>query len=201
MCFVGCKPLPTSDALLCPHCYNWCIITQESSLSYLNPFYIMQPMPLEIVFFDTMHSKSLGGWQMSFETFLSLLVYMSITATTPGPNNILALNSVVNYGYQESKRLILGICAGFASIMIFCGFGCNFLIEFLPDVLGVLKILGVAYVLYLAYKVARSKPQSLETTQSKKLGFSQRVFLAICECQNHFIWHYYTYFLCFTPLS
>ncbi|WP_034372056.1 LysE family transporter [Helicobacter sp. MIT 05-5293] len=114
---------------------------------------------------------------MSLETFLSFLIYSSITATTPGPNNILALNSVVNYGYRESKKLILGIYAGFASIMILCGFGCNVLIELLPDVLGVLKILGVGYVLYLAYKVGISKPQNLEKTHNQRLGFFNAFFL------------------------
>ncbi|RDU60204.1 LysE family transporter [Helicobacter sp. MIT 14-3879] len=113
---------------------------------------------------------------MGFETFLSLLVYMSITATTPGPNNILALSSVINYGYRESKRLILGIYAGFASIMILCGFGCHLLIEILPNMLEFLKILGVGYVLYLAYKVAISKPQGLES-QNENLGFFNAFFL------------------------
>lgn len=113
---------------------------------------------------------------MNLETFLSLFAYMSITATTPGPNNILALNSVVNYGYRESKRLILGIYAGFACIMILGGFGCHFLVEILPNVLDILKFLGVGYVLYLAYKVARSKPQGLEN-KSESLGFFEALLL------------------------
>ena len=71
---------------------------------------------------------------------------MVITATTPGPNNILVLNSVVNYGYAQSKRLILGVYAGFAAIMILCGFGTHLLIELLPNTLGILKILGAGYV-------------------------------------------------------
>ncbi|STQ86838.1 hypothetical protein LS73_006340 [Helicobacter muridarum] len=82
---------------------------------------------------------------MGTETFISLSFYMIITASTPGPNNILALNSVVNYSYAQSKRLILGIYARFASIMILCGFGAHFLIEFLPNTLGILKILGAGY--------------------------------------------------------
>lgn len=61
--------------------------------------------------------------------------------------------------------------------MILCGFGCNLLIELLPDVLGVLKILGVGYVLYLAYKVGISKPQSFEQAHNERLGFLNAFFL------------------------
>lgn len=107
---------------------------------------------------------------MGLETFISLTLYMVITATTPGPNNILVLNSVVNYGYAQSKRLILGVYAGFAAIMILCGFGTHLLIELLPNTLGILKILGAGYVFYLAYKVAKSKPQGLES-DNDNLGF------------------------------
>ncbi|WP_297680389.1 hypothetical protein [Helicobacter sp.] len=40
---------------------------------------------------------------MGLDTFISLTLYTVITATTPGPNNILALNSVVNYDIPKAK--------------------------------------------------------------------------------------------------
>lgn len=110
---------------------------------------------------------------MDFETFISLTIYMSITASTPGPNNILALNSVINYERKEAVSIIAGIFIGFAIIMILCALCCATLIEILPAALTPLKILGVLYVLYLAYKVARSLPPKLQHTQTnvQKLNF------------------------------
>ena len=122
------------------------------------------------------YAKIQNGVTMGLDTFISLTLYMVITATTPGPNNILALNSMANYGMLKAKKLILGIYAGFASIMILCGYGAHLLTQLLPNTLGILKVLGAGYVLYLAYKIAKSKPQGLDS-ESENLGFFNTFFL------------------------
>ena len=60
--------------------------------------------------------------------------------------------------------------------MILCGYGAHLLAELLPNTLGILKVLGAGYVLYLAYKVAKSKPQGLES-ENENLGFFNAFFL------------------------
>ena len=103
---------------------------------------------------------------MELETFISLSLYIIIAAITPWPNNILALSSVINYGYTQSKRLIFGIYAEFATVMILYGFSTHLLIEPLPDTLGILKIPSALYIFYFAYKIAKSKPQDLESNSN-----------------------------------
>lgn len=45
----------------------------------------------------------------------NFLVYAIVNAFTPGPGNILALNTVTNYGWKKGKPLFLGIFTGYYS--------------------------------------------------------------------------------------
>ena len=96
----------------------------------------------------------------------NFLIYCVINAFTPGPGNILALNTVTNYGYKKGKPLFLGIFAGYYVVQILCAifvYGVNTL---LPNVMGVMKYIGAAYILWLAIHIAISKPSSESTEQS-----------------------------------
>ena len=48
------------------------------------------------------------------------LIYCVVNAFTPGPGNILALNTVTNYGYKKGKPLFFGIFAGYYVVQILC---------------------------------------------------------------------------------
>ncbi|TLD87237.1 LysE family transporter [Helicobacter sp. MIT 05-5294] len=94
---------------------------------------------------------------MDESAFLSFLLYAVITAITPGPNNILALNAMISYERKDAKILILGIYVGFAIMMIVFGFGSAILGALLESINDYLKYLSALYVLYIAYKVVRSR--------------------------------------------
>ena len=87
---------------------------------------------------------------MSKAVLSNFLIYCVINALTPGPGNILALNIVTNYGYKKGKTLFFGIFAGYYVVQILCAifvYGVNSL---LPNVMGVMKYIGAAYILWLA---------------------------------------------------
>ena len=92
----------------------------------------------------------------------NFFIYAVVTAFTPGPGNILALNTVTNYGWKKGKPLFLGIFAGYYVVQIICAvfvFGVG---TFLPDVLNIMKYVGAAYILWLAIHIAISKPEISE---------------------------------------
>ena len=96
----------------------------------------------------------------------NFLIYCVVNAFTPGPGNILALNTVTNYGYKKGKPLFFGIFAGYYVVQIICAifvYGVNSL---LPNVMGVMKYIGAAYILWLAIHIAFSKKTSENTEQS-----------------------------------
>ena len=114
---------------------------------------------------------------MSSALWLSFVSYTAITAITPGPNNILALNTVSNYGMKHSKRLLAGIYSGFLSVMIVCGLLGSALASILPNLLLYLKYVGFAYILWLAWQVATSKPIEKDDNTKKSTGFFQGYIL------------------------
>ncbi len=99
----------------------------------------------------------------------NFFVYAIVNAFTPGPGNILALNTVTSYGIKKGAPLFLGIFTGYYIVQILCAvfvFGIN---AFLPNVLGIMKYIGAAYILFLAIHIALSKPT--EETSDRSASF------------------------------
>ena len=88
----------------------------------------------------------------------NFLIYCVINAFTPGPGNILALNTVTTYGWKKGKPLFFGIFTGYYVVQLICAFFVYGISAFLPGVMNVLKYVGAAYILYLALHIAISHP-------------------------------------------
>lgn len=103
----------------------------------------------------------------------NFLIYVVVNAFTPGPGNILALNTVTNYGWKKGKPLFFGIFTGYYVVQLLCAIFVYGVGTFLPNVLGVMKYIGAAYILWLAIHIAFSKPeeQSNEKSASYIKGF------------------------------
>ncbi|MBQ9707776.1 MAG: LysE family transporter [Firmicutes bacterium] len=92
----------------------------------------------------------------------NFFIYALVNAFTPGPGNILALNTVTNYGWKKGKPLFFGIFAGYYLVQIICTVFVFGLGAFLPNVLNIMKYVGAAYILWLAIHIAISKPEISE---------------------------------------
>lgn len=88
----------------------------------------------------------------------NFFVYSVINAFTPGPGNILALNTVTNYGWKKGRPLFLGIFAGYYVVQLICAVFVYGVSTFLPGMLGVMKYVGATYILWLAIHIAFSHP-------------------------------------------
>ena len=88
------------------------------------------------------------------ETLLPYILYCITMSGTPGPNNAMVMASGANFGLRRTQPHIWGINIGFSLMMFLLalGLGTVFLAE--PRLLLVLKVVGVAYMLWLAYKIA-----------------------------------------------
>ncbi len=99
----------------------------------------------------------------------NFFIYSVINAFTPGPGNILALNTVTNYGYKKGRPLYWGIVAGYYVVQVICAVFVFGVSTFLPDLLGIMKYIGAAYILWLAVHIALSKPTT--GTVEKSVSF------------------------------
>lgn len=96
----------------------------------------------------------------------NFFIYSVINAFTPGPGNILALNTVTNYGYKKGRPLFWGIFAGYYVVQIICAVFVFGVSAILPNMLGMMKYIGAAYILWLAVHIALSKPAAGDVEKS-----------------------------------
>jgi threonine/homoserine/homoserine lactone efflux protein len=102
----------------------------------------------------------------------SLTMLLSITSfalagvMTPGPNNIMLLSSGLTYGYKNTIPHMLGIMLGFTFMVICVGLGIGAVFEVFPALFTILKIIGISYLLWMAWKIANTKGD-LKTSSNK----------------------------------
>jgi threonine/homoserine/homoserine lactone efflux protein len=91
---------------------------------------------------------------MPLDIFLALVVFASVMAFTPGPNNIMLAASGVNFGFARTFPHMLGVTVGFLVMLLAGGVGIGLLVATWPALQTAMKIAGAAYMLWLAWKVA-----------------------------------------------
>lgn len=115
---------------------------------------------------------------MSFESFLSLIVFAFVTSVTPGPNNMMLFASGVNFGFRRTLPHMLGIGGGFFSLLIGVGFGLGALLTTVPELYTALKLAGGAYLVYIAWKIGSSR-----ALPDGKVGADPMTFLQAASFQ------------------
>lgn len=108
---------------------------------------------------------------MPLDTFLALLLFAFTTSITPGPNNMMLFASGVNFGFRRTIPHMLGIGAGFLSLLLGVGLGLGALLHTVPAVYITLKFAGGAYLVWIAWKIATSRSLSEGKTGVKPMSF------------------------------
>ncbi len=93
---------------------------------------------------------------MSAEQLIALIVFALIGSFTPGPNNAIAAATGANHGFAAALPHILGVPFGFATMLLAAAGGVAALIVASPALAATLKWLGIAYLLWLAWSLARA---------------------------------------------
>jgi threonine/homoserine/homoserine lactone efflux protein len=107
---------------------------------------------------------------MTIGLLISAALFSFVTSVTPGPNNTFLLSSGVNFGLRKSLPYLNGIIAGLTGMMLAVGLGLGVVFTSFPVVYQVLKYIGFAYIVYLAYLIIRSSTKS-DTGEAKYIGF------------------------------
>lgn len=110
---------------------------------------------------------------MSVELLLALTAYAFVTSVTPGPNNIMLLASGVNFGFRRTLPHMLGIALGHAFMVFVVGVGLVGMFISYPPARTALTIISVAYMLWLAWKIAHAAPPDGSTSKGRPLTFLQ----------------------------
>ena len=111
---------------------------------------------------------------MTTPLFIALLTFALIMAFTPGPNNTILMAGGIAHGFKRTLPAVAGVALGFPFLALCVGLGLGKLFEAFPTLLSVLKVGGVIYMLWLAFKIATAVPsQDDSETASKPLNFIQ----------------------------
>lgn len=95
---------------------------------------------------------------MPIGVFIEMTISAALTVWSPGPNNILLLSTASKYGVKKNLKLMLGIWTGSLTIMCLSGLFCSTLGRIVPGIQPVMKYVGAAYILYLAWQTWKRKP-------------------------------------------
>jgi threonine/homoserine/homoserine lactone efflux protein len=110
---------------------------------------------------------------MSADLLAAFLVFAVTSLFTPGPNNLMLMTSGVNFGFARTLPHALGVAAGFGFLVLVVGLGLGAVFAAFPVLYTVVKFAGAAYLLYLAWMIARSGPAEISTGRARPLRFLQ----------------------------
>lgn len=111
---------------------------------------------------------------MEFEILTGLAAFSFASSITPGPNNLMLMASGANYGFRRTIPHMLGVGIGFVFMVIMVGVGLVQVFNAIPASYTALKVVSVAYLLYLAAKIAGAAPPSESSAaQGKPFTFLQ----------------------------
>jgi threonine/homoserine/homoserine lactone efflux protein len=109
---------------------------------------------------------------------LGLIGFSIVSSVTPGPNNVLLLASGSTFGFRRTTRHILGTAIGIGVMAIAVGAGLGLVVAEVPAVGVAMKVVGSAYLLYLAVAIARSGAFR-EADVARPLGVGQAAALQL----------------------
>ncbi|HYF41623.1 MAG TPA: LysE family translocator [Ramlibacter sp.] len=114
---------------------------------------------------------------MSGAEVTALLLFCTAMSFSPGPNTTLSTALAANHGLKRALRFCLAVPTGWTLLMLACGLGLGALVTGVPALRWAVKLAGVAYMLWLAWKVANAGRLSDVDESRLNVTFSQGVGL------------------------
>ncbi len=114
---------------------------------------------------------------MPLVEFTALLVLATAMSFTPGPNTTLSTALAANRGLAGAMRFVLAVPVGWSVLLLLCAGGLGSLVVAAPPLRWGIKALGIAYLLWLAFRLARSARLAEADAAALSVGFWQGVAL------------------------
>ncbi|WP_286997773.1 MULTISPECIES: LysE family translocator [Comamonas] len=114
---------------------------------------------------------------MPLHEFTALLILATAMSFSPGPNTTLSTAMAANHGLRHSLRFVAAVPVGWSLLLILCAVGIGALITGMPALRWGIKALGIAYLLWLAFKLSGSGQLAQAQPAQLRVGFVQGVLL------------------------
>ena len=96
---------------------------------------------------------------------------------TPGPNTTLSTALAANHGFRRALPFACAVTFGWSVLLVVCALGLGALVVAVPLLSLIIKLVGVAYLLWLAVKIAGSRQLSQADASRLSVTFWQGVAL------------------------
>ncbi len=114
---------------------------------------------------------------MSAEELAALLSFATAMSFTPGPNTTLSTALGANLGLRRALPFIVAVPAGWTLMMLLCGLGLAALVLAAPALRLAVKFGGIAYLVWMAWKLAELRTLGEVNAKQLDVGFWQGVGL------------------------
>src|SRR5262245_37929740 len=109
---------------------------------------------------------------MEVDQLVALTVFALVGSFTPGPNNAIATLTSANFGMRAVVPHMLGVPFGFGSMLIAAAGGVAAVLLAHPVADELIRWLGTAYLLWLAWSLMRATDAGALTSGPFKLPLS-----------------------------
>jgi threonine/homoserine/homoserine lactone efflux protein len=111
---------------------------------------------------------------MDFEHVIAFTIFAVVTTITPGPNNVMLTATGANVGIRRGLPHLFGVAFGFAFMLALLTVTIATALAASPRALLVLRIAGVAVLLWLAWKIATAG-RNKTAARERPVGFFDAV--------------------------
>ena len=111
-------------------------------------------------------------------SLLSVLSYVLVSSFTPGPSNISSASMAVLHGYRNTLRYQAGLALGVFLLMVLSGLLSSTLLHSFPAFEPILRYLGAAYILYLAFALLKAS-YTFADNDAEPLGITNGILLQL----------------------
>jgi cysteine/O-acetylserine efflux protein len=108
----------------------------------------------------------------------SVISYVLVSSFTPGPSNISTASMAILHGYKNTLKYQWGLALGVFLLMSLSGLFSAALLNIFPALEPILRYLGAAYILYLAFGILKAS-YSFAEKDIKTLGVGNGFMLQI----------------------
>jgi len=111
----------------------------------------------------------------------SLLLAIIVVGYTPGPANLYSLACCLKYGRRKAQKMWRGLFTGFTIDLIIMVILTHILGEVMGHYVIYLKYIGVAYILWLAWKMLRDS--GMDDTEAKDCTFTSGLIVQLTNAK------------------
>jgi threonine/homoserine/homoserine lactone efflux protein len=114
---------------------------------------------------------------MNWQELSALLVLATAMSFTPGPNTTLSTALAANLGLRGAMPFVCAVPVGWGLLLTLCALGVGAVVAAVPLLAWAIKLCGIAYLLWLASKLWRTRQLSQTDPARLTVRFTQGVAL------------------------